>query len=517
MKKIYLIVFLIFLWSCSKGNDTSLVGGVFLSQNQSSIDFDDLVVEDSDGNIIYKDDFSIDNGSWEKNNDWKIIDGVARVKNLQKIDTRLAQYNNIWEASLITITATKNLGNQGLSFGFAAKNRNEFYSISIGNDGKTSLIKGNFGVVAEAKSEAYETLPTGETIKIKIDLHGNKIKCYINDELVIKYKISNSKVAEAKKGEFLNPIAPEEQRPDPFVYKHTDGYYYGMHTVMDEKGYTAKVVLYKNKTLSDLYTKGEKKYVFEMPKGKWNSANVWAPEIYNFDGVWYIYYSLSTFKVGVLSNKNANPMDGNWTDEGKVLPNESWAIDASIFKQNGKMYMIWSGIPSEGMQRIYIQEMSSPIKVIGKKMELSKPEYEWEKQGTAEVHDVNEGPIALQKNGKTFVVYSASFCVTEHYKLGMLTIDEKADPMVKENWTKSDKPVFQASEKNEIWGPGHNGFTVSPDGKEDWIIYHALMNKDVGGRRVLMMQKFKWNSDGTPDFGEPKGRKKPIKKPSGEN
>jgi len=47
--------------------------------------------------------------------------------------------------------------------------------------------------------------------------------------------------------EFLNPVLSKEQGPDPFVYKYADGYYYGMHTVMDANGYTHKVVLYKNK------------------------------------------------------------------------------------------------------------------------------------------------------------------------------------------------------------------------------------------------------------------------------
>ena len=515
MKKIYLILLMIFLWACSKENSESFKGGIFLSQNQSAIDFDDLSIEDVDGNVIYQDDFSTDSGKWQKSNDWKIVDGVARVKNLQKTDTRLAIYDAMWEASVIKVKALKNLGNQGLIFGFSAKNDKDFYALSIGNDGKTSLIKGGFGIVAQAKNEVYESLPTGEELNIKIELKGNKIKCYINNELVIKYKISSSKVADAKEGQFLNPIGAEEQRPDPFVYKHIDGYYYGMHTVMDEKGYTPKVVLYKSKTLSDLYTKGEKKYVFEMPKGQWNSANVWDPEIYYFDGTWYIYYSLSTFKMGVLSNKSPNPMEGEWIDQGRILENEAWAIDGSIFKQNNKMYMVWSGIPAEGMQRIYIREMSSPTTFIGDKLELSKPEYEWERQG-AEVKDVNEGPIALQRNGKTFIVYSGSFCVTEYYKLGMLTIDDDKDPMIKENWTKSDKPVFEASDKNEIWGPGHNSFTTSPDGKEDWIVYHALTKREVGGKRYLMMQEFKWNKDGTPNFGTPKGRKKALDKPSGE-
>ena len=322
------------------------------------------------------------------------------------------------------------------------------------------------------------------------------------------------KVIKAVEGEYNNPLI-KIQGPDPYVYKHTDGYYYGMHTVMDP-GYSPKLVLYKSKSLIDLYTKGEKKYIFEAPKAekKWNSADVWAPEIYNFDGTWYVYYSLSNFKIGILSNKNANPMEGDWKDEGQILQKELWAIDASIFKQNGKMYIIWSGVQG-GMQRIYIQEMLNPTTLTGKKLELSKPEYEWERQG-ADIKDVNEGPIALQRNGKTFIIYSASFCVSEYYKLGMLTIDDDKDPMVKENWTKSDKPVFEESPENGIYGPGHNGFTVSPDGTEDWIIYHGMLTPNLGGKRMLFMQKFTWNEDGTPNFGVPSGRYIPLKKPSGE-
>jgi GH43 family beta-xylosidase len=33
--------------------------------------------------------------------------------------------------------------------------------------------------------------------------------------------------------------------------------------------------------------------------------------------------------------------------------------------------------------------------------------------------------------------------------------------------------VFQTSEENGVYAPGHNSFFTSPDGKEDWILYHA--------------------------------------------
>ena len=76
-----------------------------------------------------------------------------------------------------------------------------------------------------------------------------------------------SKKTMPNEDEFINPIMRNQEGPDPYVLKYTDGYYYGMHTVM-EGGYSPKLVLYRHKTLSDLYTKGEKKFVFQAPIGQ---------------------------------------------------------------------------------------------------------------------------------------------------------------------------------------------------------------------------------------------------------
>ncbi len=67
------------------------------------------------------------------------------------------------------------------------------------------------------------------------------------------------------------------------------------------------------------------------------------------------------------------------------------------------------------------------------------------------------------------------------------------------------KPVFKASIKNQVFAPGHNSFFKSPDGKENWILYHAnaQANEGCGLYRSPRAQKFSWNKDGTPNFGEP--------------
>jgi hypothetical protein len=114
------------------------------------------------------------------------------------------------------------------------------------------------------------------------------------------------------------------------------------------------------------------------------------------------------------------------------------------------------------------------------------------------------------------MVYSASFCNTPDYKLGLIELTG-SDPLKPESWHKFDKPVF--SKANGVYGPGHNGFFKSPDGSEDWLIYHGNASELEGcsGTRSLRAQKFTWNEDGTPNFGEPIAAGKPLLSPAGEN
>jgi GH43 family beta-xylosidase len=86
---------------------------------------------------------------------------------------------------------------------------------------------------------------------------------------------------------------------------------------------------------------------------------------------------------------------------------------------------------------------------------------------------VNEGPEILTHGDKMFLVYSASGCWTEYYALGMLTTSIDSNLLDAASWKKSTQPVFQSSPAAHAYGTGHNSFFKSPDGKEDWILYHA--------------------------------------------
>jgi hypothetical protein len=81
-------------------------------------------------------------------------------------------------------------------------------------------------------------------------------------------------------------------------------------------------------------------------------------------------------------------------------------------------------------------------------------------------------------------------------------------------WTKSPEPVFQRTEKT--FGVGHNCFVTSPDGREDWLVYHAKVNLTPGWQRTLRLQPFTWRADGTPDFGTPVTAGLALRVPSGQ-
>ncbi|SIO54822.1 glycoside hydrolase family 43 protein [Chitinophaga niabensis] len=315
---------------------------------------------------------------------------------------------------------------------------------------------------------------------------------------------------------FYNPLLGSG--PDPWVYKK-DGSFYYMHTMVNS------IAIWKTRAISEL-GKAPVKTVWTPPASGNNTKNIWAPELHFLQGKWYLYYTagattnLATQRCFVLENPNPDPTTGSWTDKGKLADplGDYFAIDGTILEYKDKLYFIWSGQISgtDISQRIYIAEMENPWTLKSSRVQLSFPQYDWEKKGSA----VNEGPEVLKNPaGNVFVVYSGSNCATDDYGLGMLRLKENGDPLNAADWTKSPVPVFTKSINNNVFGPGHNGFFKSRDDKEDWIIYHANVQsgQGCGGTRSPRIQRFTWKSDGTPDFGEPVDVSQKLTKPSGES
>jgi len=312
----------------------------------------------------------------------------------------------------------------------------------------------------------------------------------------------------AEKQYFTNPI--NERGEDPFVVKHGGKYYY-CYSAGNGVAVSAadNIHLISRKNGVKVYT---------APEGCMYSREYWAPELHYIRGRWYIYVAADDgnnvshrmYALGALTDDPTGPFEmlGKVTDS-----TDKWAIDATVLELDGKLYFIWSGWEGDFnvRQDIYIAPMSDPTTICGPRVMLSKPEYEWEKRACVNgLPTINEGPQILKKGSTVHIVYSASGSWSDEYCLGMLTF-RGGDPLDPAAWTKSDKPVFSKIET--AYGTGHCSFTVSPSGKQDWIVYHA--NRAPGlswGGRGVRIQPFTWDGD-IPVFGEPVKADVPIEIP----
>lgn len=309
---------------------------------------------------------------------------------------------------------------------------------------------------------------------------------------------------------FTNPIV--SRGADPWVIRWNSTYYF----CQSEPYHPSSVWVNAAVKLENI-GRDSWKCVWRSTPGTPYSKEVWAPELHFIRGKWYIYAAADN---GDNSNHRMYVLEGTSTDptqpfilKGKIAaPGDRWAIDGTVLEMSdGKLYFIWSGWEgAENVaQELYIAPMSNPWTIDGPRVCISKPEHVWERHGLP----INEGPEVLWNGNRLFVVYSASGMWTDDYCLGELAWNG-GDVLDPKSWVKNPEPVFSSS--STVFGPGHCSFVTSPDGKEDWIVYHAHVHRGSGAARDVRIQPFIWNADGSPNFGTPVSAGVPLARPSGE-
>lgn len=300
---------------------------------------------------------------------------------------------------------------------------------------------------------------------------------------------------------FTNPII--ESGADPFVTKFAGKYYY-CYSVGDGVNVSVADKLYEVAPAKD------GRAVYRAPKGCEYSCEYWAPELHRIDGRWYIYVAADDgdninhrmYALGALTDDPCGPYEML----GKIAvdpPYDKWAIDATVLTIDRQNYFVWSGWSGDFdlQQNLYIAKMKDGKTLEGKRSLISCPELDWEMRSCGHgAPTINEGPAALYHDGKTFIVYSGSGSWSDDYCLGLLEF-KGGDPLDPLSWEKHTEPILTASEG--AWGPGHCSFTTSPDGSEDYVVYHAnrVSGTSWGGRSVRI-QKIDW-VDGLPVIGSP--------------
>jgi GH43 family beta-xylosidase len=315
--------------------------------------------------------------------------------------------------------------------------------------------------------------------------------------------VEPSENKESSASTFSNPINPG---PDPWLVFHK-GHFYLTTTQGD------CIRMWKAATLAGLKT--AKPHLLWRDEDPSRSDGLWAPEFHFISNRWYLYYTAmastrvdTTHRMHVLESKGDDPL-GPYHYKARLFDpkNDFYSIDGSVFQhpKDGVWYFLWAAHPGH---RIRIARMENPWTLIGASVEL--PAYGFG------CEEVREGPVVLRRNGRLFLTYSACDTGKPDYKLGMLIADEMTDVMNPASWLQHPEPVFGRNDDASVYGPGHHGFFMSPDGTEDWIVYHGKNSSEYTYRgRTTRAQKFTWNPDGTPNFGKPLPLSAVLAEPSG--
>jgi GH43 family beta-xylosidase len=246
--------------------------------------------------------------------------------------------------------------------------------------------------------------------------------------------------------------------------------------------------------------------VWNAPTRGRNRNALWAPELHRVGNRWLIYYAADDGKnhnhrMWVLECDGDDPQ-GHYRCRGEVNTG-GWAIDGTILQlDNDHLFFIWSGWPGQrdGQQNLYLAPMRDPLTLQGERMLLCSPEQPWERN----TMPICEGPQVLRRNGKIFIVYSASASWTMDYCLGLL-VNETTDLLNPAAWKKRG-PVLEPTP--HIWGIGHCSFVQSPCQTEDWILFHSKSKTTHGWEdRDVHAKPFTWSAEGFPEFGQPMPRR----------
>ena len=296
----------------------------------------------------------------------------------------------------------------------------------------------------------------------------------------------------------IGPLGPIAEGADPFVVRDGASYLWCF-----SEGDRA-VTVARSDRITDV---GERRTVWRAPDAGPCSAEVWAPELHLLDGRWHIYVAASDgdnrhHRAFVLVADSVDPQ-GTYTAHGPLHTGDAtgparWAIDMTVLAHKGRRFALWSGWPGEDeiAQHLYVAPMASPTEIGGPRVLIADSgDHPWERVPAtlARPRSIDEAPQVLQREGRTFVLFSASSALTASYAMGLLELvgEEPVDPTA---WRKHPQPLCPAS---TLPGAGHGVVVDDSDGRS-WLVHHAKIEDDLSFRRAVHVRPIEWSDDGLP-------------------
>lgn len=280
--------------------------------------------------------------------------------------------------------------------------------------------------------------------------------------------------------------------PDPYVLKASDGEFYAYGTTDPQLGYRVYVS-------SDMFNWENKGFVYKNSK-QWQSGDFWAPEVYECNDKFYLFYtarekSTGSLKLGVAVSDSPT---GEFIDmlDKPAFDYRFAMIDAHVFfDEDGRKYLYYSRDCSENIvgtyntSQLYAVELEDDLMTaIGEPVLVSTPDSDLE-ISTGQ-YRWNEGAFVIKKNDTYYLMYSSGYYAEPSYHVSYSTSKNPLGPFVK-----SEKnPLLKSNVEENFSGPGHNSVFYHRD--KMYIAYHTHMYSNGGGNRQMCINELSIDEDG---------------------
>lgn len=289
---------------------------------------------------------------------------------------------------------------------------------------------------------------------------------------------------------YVNPVHPSSFA-DPFVWRH-GGEYLAIGTGPCKACGAASIFpLLRSGNLVEWTSAGCAMVRPDAALG----TDFWAPEVAQAEGRWWLYYSvgfgdrLHQLRVACSDAPSGPYQDVAQLTDPRVQP---FAIDPHPFRDvDGRWVLFYArdfldaederGHPVRPGTALVVQPLEGMTRLApGAARTVARARHDWQRfqanrtmYGRVFDWHTLEGPFVVQRGGRYWCLYSGGRWQSPGYGVDYVVADAVLGPWREAAHDAEPGPRVLRTVPQHVLGPGHCSVVRGPDGRSDFIAYHA--------------------------------------------
>lgn len=310
---------------------------------------------------------------------------------------------------------------------------------------------------------------------------------------------------------YCNPVVARDF-PDPFVLRH-GGHYYAFG--ITGRGRTPDGRVFAVLTSDNLVDWQGLGGALVPPAGS-EEFDFWAPEVVAHQGTFYMYYSRGGGAIGAtvghqLHVATSRQPAGPYTEVAALpVAGSKFTIDPHAFQDvDGQWYLFYARDFTDSDGGCYpgtglvADRLASMTQLAGQPRTVLRARHAWtlfEANRTmplyggrtfAQWHTL-EGPCVRHHAGQYYCFFSGANFLTDRYGVDYCTARHVLGPYA-DSGSDAGPRVLRAV-PGHVRGPGHHCHVPGPDGRTEYLVYHAW--NAAMTERQLCLDPLAWTAQG---------------------